>query len=95
MSLTTTDLDVGVRCSVEAEVSKAGATTLPARKLFTILKEMPAAEVEVEVDEKNAAPGGKTISDHKVDGLKRASGHIGFCGHGDRVAFRNLRVKKL
>jgi len=49
----------------------------------------------VDVDLDKAAPGGKTISDHKVEGLKRAAGHIGFCGHGDRVAFRNLRVKKL
>src|SRR6266496_198344 len=29
--LTTTDLDVGVRGSCEAQVDKAGATTLPAR----------------------------------------------------------------
>ena len=42
LSLTTTDLDVSVRCVVEAEVSKPGATTLPARKLFTILKEVPS-----------------------------------------------------
>ena len=55
LSLTTTDLDVGVRCKVEAEVSKAGSTTLPARKLFSILKEVPAAEIEVEVDDRNAA----------------------------------------
>jgi len=28
-------------------------------------------------------------------GLKRTSGHIGFMGHGDRVEFRNIRVKRL
>ena len=33
--LTTTDLDVGVRGSFEANVDKTGATTLPARRLFT------------------------------------------------------------
>jgi len=49
----------------------------------------------VDVDLDKAAPGGKTISDHKVDGLARTQGHIGFCGHGDRVAYRNLRVKRL
>jgi hypothetical protein len=49
----------------------------------------------VDVDLDKVAPGGKTVSDHKVEGLKRTQGHIGFCGHGDRVAFRNLRVKKL
>jgi len=35
------------------------------------------------------------VSDHKVDGLTRTKGHIGFCGHGDRVAFRNIRVKSM
>ncbi len=37
--LTTTDLDVGVRGSFEANVDKVGATTLPARRLFTIIRE--------------------------------------------------------
>lgn len=32
-------------------------------------------------------------SDHP--GLKRSTGHIGFLGHGDKVEFRNLRVKSL
>lgn len=49
----------------------------------------------LDVDLDKVAPGGKTVSDHKVKGLTRTKGHIGFCGHGDRVAFRNVRVKKL
>ena len=53
--LTTTDLDVGVRGSFEANVEKEGATTLPARRLFTIIRELPSSEVSVEVDGKNAA----------------------------------------
>jgi len=69
LSLTTTDLDVGVRCTVEAEVAKPGATTLPARKLFTILKELPASEVEVEVDDKNAASFRSGNSYYKIMGL--------------------------
>ena len=36
--LTTTDLDVGVRGAFEANVEKEGATTLPARRLFTIIR---------------------------------------------------------
>jgi len=37
-----------------------------------------------------------TTMDHRPHpGLKRAKGHIGFCGHGDYVEFRNLRIKKL
>jgi hypothetical protein len=51
--------------------------------------------VIVDIDLAKVAPDGKTISGHKVEGLARTQGHIGFCGHGDRVAYRNLRVKKL
>jgi len=69
VSLTTTDLDVGVRCSVEAEVSKAGASTLPARRLFSILKEVPAADIEIEIDDKNAASVRSGSSFYKVMGL--------------------------
>ena len=49
----------------------------------------------LDVDLDTVAPGGKTVSGHKVEGLTRAQGHIGFCGHGDRVAFRNVRVKRM
>ena len=45
ISLTTTDLDVGVRGSFEAEVEKGGASTLPARRLFTIIRELPSSEI--------------------------------------------------
>jgi DNA polymerase III subunit beta len=69
LSLTTTDLDVAVRCKVEADVSKEGSTTLPARKLFSILKEVPAAEIEVEVDDRNAASIRCGSSFYKIMGL--------------------------
>jgi DNA polymerase-3 subunit beta len=52
---TTTDLDVGISCLIEAQVQKEGATTLPARRLFGIVRELPAAEVELDVDSKNVA----------------------------------------
>ena len=53
--LTTTDLDVGVRGSFEAQIEKECATTLPARRLFTIIRELPSSEISFEVDGKNAA----------------------------------------
>jgi DNA polymerase-3 subunit beta len=55
LSLTTNDLDVGMSCSVEAKVEKAGGTTLPARRFAGIVKELAASEVNVEVDSKNHA----------------------------------------
>ena len=55
LRLTTTDLDVGVSGAIEAQVEKPGATTLPARRLATIVRELPAAEIQIEVDSKNVA----------------------------------------
>jgi Domain of Unknown Function (DUF1080) len=37
--------------------------------------------------------GKKPIHDAKHPGLERKSGTIAFCGHGDRVGYRNLKVK--
>ena len=69
LNLSTTDLDVWVRTSVEAEVSKQGATTLPARKLFSILREVVAASIDVEVDDRNAASIRCGSSFYKIMGL--------------------------
>jgi DNA polymerase-3 subunit beta len=55
LHLTTNDLDVGMSCSVEAKIEKPGGTTIPARRLAGIAKELPASEVSVEVDGKNVA----------------------------------------
>ena len=49
----------------------------------------------LDVDLDKAAPEGKTVAGEKVGGLTSTEGHIGFCGHGDRVAFRNIRVKRM
>ena len=51
--MTTSDLDVGVRGSVEAQVERAGATTLPTRRLFSIVRELPSSEIYFDVDTKN------------------------------------------
>ena len=48
----------------------------------------------VDADINEAAENG-TLDGRPHPGLKRTSGHIGFLGHGSRVAFRNLRIKPL
>ncbi len=55
LRLTTTDLDVGVSGEFDVQVEKEGATTLPARRLATIVRELPSSEVQVEIDSKNVA----------------------------------------
>jgi DNA polymerase III subunit beta len=67
--LTTTDLDVGVRGSFEADIEKEGATTLPARRLFNIVRELPASEIQIDVDGKNAASIRSGQSFFKILGL--------------------------
>jgi DNA polymerase III subunit beta len=69
VNLTTTDLDVGVRGGFEASVDKAGASTLPARRLFTIIRELPSSEISIEVDGKNAASIRSGQSFFKILGL--------------------------
>ena len=55
ISLTTTNLDLGIRCRIKAEVSETGTITLPVRKLATIVKELPVNEVFLETSENNQA----------------------------------------
>lgn len=69
LQLTTTDLDIGVRTRVDAEVSKSGSTTLPARKLFMIVRELAASEIEMEVDDSNQASIRCGTSYFKIAGL--------------------------
>src|SRR5438093_8440892 len=69
LHLTTTDLDVGVRGTCEAHVDKAGATTLPARRIFNIIRELPSSEIQVDVDGKNAASIRSGQSFFKILGL--------------------------
>lgn len=54
LRLATTDLEVGVRCTVPAEVEREGATTLPARRLSAIVRELPSSQILVESDSRNA-----------------------------------------
>jgi DNA polymerase-3 subunit beta len=55
ISLTTTNLDLGIRCRIKAEVTDTGSITLPVRKLATIVKELPVNDVFLETSEKNQA----------------------------------------
>ena len=69
LQFTTTDLDVGITGSVEAQIEKEGSTTLPAKRLVSIVRELPASEVEVSVDAKNHASIRSGPSFFKIIGL--------------------------
>ncbi len=67
--LTTTDLDVSVRYGLEADVIKTGTTTLPVRRLSSIVRELSDAAIEVEVDDKDIATVECNSSYFKIIGL--------------------------
>ncbi len=69
LDLTATDLDVTVSCSVEAKVERPGATTVPVKKLFGIIRELAAGEIEIEVDDKHACSVMAGASFYKINGL--------------------------
>jgi DNA polymerase-3 subunit beta len=67
--LSTTDLEVSVRTSVDAKVTRAGATTLPARRLFSIFRELSSSDIEIDVNDKNVATIKSGASIFKVIGI--------------------------
>ncbi len=69
VEFTATDLDVSVTCSVEAKVGKAGATTVPVKKLFGIVRELNGGEIDIETDEKNVTSIRSGSSFFKIHGL--------------------------
>lgn len=52
LRLTTTDLEVSIRRDIPAQIDKPGATTLPAKRFLSIVRELPATEVALETDSK-------------------------------------------
>lgn len=69
LELTATDLDVTITCSVEATVKTQGATTLPVKKLFGIVRELGTLEIDLEVDDKNVTSLRSGPSFFKIRGL--------------------------
>ena len=45
ISLTTTNLDLGIRCKIKAEIKEGGSVTLPVKRLATIVRELPNVDV--------------------------------------------------
>lgn len=53
--LTTTNLDLGARCSVKAEISEEGSITLPVKEIGRIVRELADMEVSVETTDNSKA----------------------------------------
>jgi len=55
LTLTTTDLDITIKCQIDAEVKVPGSTTLPAKLLAAAISKAEDGVIEVAVDEKDQA----------------------------------------
>ena len=97
--LTTTDLEVTIRAGLQAQVSKMGSTTLPARRLSSIVRELPDATIEIDVDDKDVASLTCSSSFFKIIGLSqdefpplpKAEGKISYSL--DQAIFREMFKK--
>lgn len=69
--LTTTDLEVGMRRRVPAKVERKGVITLPAKRLLSILRELPVSEVTLEATDGKEVEIRYDASYFKVFGLPK------------------------
>jgi DNA polymerase-3 subunit beta len=60
--LLATDLEVGLRSRCDATVAKSGSLTLPAKKLYEIVKALPETDVRIEEDK-----GGVKVAAERFD----------------------------
>lgn len=69
LQLSTTDLDVSITKRIPAEVEKTGASTLPARRIAGIVRELATNTIEIEVDSENVSHVRSGPSYFKIIGL--------------------------
>ncbi len=73
LTLTATDLDLGVRCSCPARVKKEGSGTVPARKLLDYVQRLPEADVNMKFLENHWASITCGRSRARIAGMSRES----------------------
>ncbi len=70
VTLTTTNLDLGIRCSIKAEVENGGEITLPVKKLAQIVGAAPQQEITFESDDGQTAKVKSGGFSTKLNGLR-------------------------
>jgi len=69
LQLSTTDLDVTITRRIKADVEVTGSTTMPARRLASIVRELASTDIEISVNEEDAAEVRSGPSFFKILGL--------------------------
>jgi DNA polymerase-3 subunit beta len=73
ITLTATDLELGIRCSCPARVKKEGAGTVPARKLLDYVRLLPEGDVTMKFLENHWASITSGRSRTRIAGMSRES----------------------
>src|SRR6266540_6803150 len=73
LTLTATDLELGIRCSCPARVKKEGAGTVPAKKLLDYVRLLPDADLTMKFMENHWANITCGRSRTRIAGMSRES----------------------
>ncbi len=71
LQLSATDLEVGIRCSVEADVQEEGSITVPGRTISDIVRELPKDKIEILTEKGSAIKINCGKSSFKIMGLPK------------------------
>lgn len=71
--ITSTDLTVGIRCSTEVKALEEGSTTLPAKKLAQLVRELTSINLEVKTNEHEITEIVADSSRFKLHGMDKST----------------------
>lgn len=71
IKLSATDLEVSIICKIPAMVSAEGSITIPAKKIFDIIRELPDKDIALKVTENNLITITCEKSIFKINGLSK------------------------
>jgi DNA polymerase III subunit beta len=69
--LTATDLTVGTRCHMPAKILEEGATTLPAKRFYQLIRELTAATIEVSANTSDVSDIVADSSHFRLNGMNK------------------------
>jgi DNA polymerase-3 subunit beta len=72
LTLTTTNIDLSIRCRIKAEVAEEGVITLPVRRLAGIVRELPSEDVTLVCGQNARAKITSGTSTFNIMGLDKA-----------------------
>ena len=71
ITILATDLEVAIKRKVPAKIEQEGSTTLPAKRMFNILRELVDDSVQIEVDNRNISSVASGTAFFKIIGLPK------------------------